>query len=85
MPSQAHVNHLEILLADATELDAAHTRLRTGHPGRQWGLGAINRAVVVLCVSAWEAYLEELVKEAIEAIRPLGPDMGTWPPPKPRP
>lgn len=79
MPSLAYVNHLEILLADAAELDAAHTRLRTGQPGRQWGLGAINRAVVVLCVSAWEAYLEELVKEAIEVLRPAGPDMGTWP------
>jgi hypothetical protein len=79
MPSQAYVSHLEILLADAAELDAAHTRLRTGQPGRQWGLGAINRAVVVLCVSAWEAYLEELVKEAIEVLRPAGPNMGTWP------
>lgn len=79
MPSEAYENHLEVLLADATELDAAHTRLRTGQPGRQWGLGAINRAVVVLCVSAWEAYLEELVREAIEAVRPPGPDMGSWP------
>ena len=78
MPSIAYVSHLEILLADAAELDAAHTRLRTGERGRQWGLGAINRAIVVLCASAWEAYLEELVKEAIEALRPPGASTGTW-------
>lgn len=79
MPSQAHTNHLDVLLADATELDTAHTRLRTGQRGRQWGLGAINRAVVVLCVSAWEAYLEEVVKESIESMRPAGHPMGSWP------
>ena len=57
MPSHAYTNHLEVLLADAEELDSAHTRLRTGQRGRQWGLGAINRAVVVLCVSSWETAL----------------------------
>jgi hypothetical protein len=79
MPSHAYMILLEVLVADAADSEAAHTRLRTGQPGRQWGLGAINRAVVVLCVSAWEAYLEEVLKEAIEVLRPRGPDMGTWP------
>lgn len=79
MSSHAYTNYLEVLLADAIELNAAHTRLRTGQPGRQWGLGAVNRPVVVLCVSAWEAYLEELIKEAIETMRPSGPALGIWP------
>lgn len=79
MASQAYTNHLEVLLADVIELGDAHTRLRTGVRGRQWRLGAINRAVVVLCVSAWEAYLEEIIKEAIEALRPTCPPMGNWP------
>jgi hypothetical protein len=48
----------------------AHTRLRTGSRGRQWGLGAINRAAVVLYVSAWEACVEELVRESIQIMRP---------------
>ncbi len=30
------------------------------------GLGALNRAVVVMCVSAWESYIEEVVRESIE-------------------
>ena len=79
MASQAFTVHLEVLLADAEELDDAHTRLRTGQAGRQWRLGAINRAAVVICVSSWEAYVEELIKEAIEALRPAGPALGAWP------
>lgn len=39
----------------------------------------LHRAVVVACVSAWEAFVEELVREALEALRPPGPPMGTWP------
>src|SRR5207244_2380028 len=79
MASRAYSDHLAVLLADAEELGTAHTRLRTGHAGRQWGLGAINRASVVVAVSSWEAYVEELVKEAVERIRPAGPDLGSWP------
>jgi hypothetical protein len=79
MPSQAYTGHLEVLLADAQELSDAHTRLRTGTRGRQWGLGAINRAAVVIGVSSWEAYVEEVIREAIELLRPAGPAMGQWP------
>ena len=61
MNSRSFTNHLDILLADATELSDAHTRLRTGAAGRQRGLGAINRAAIVLCVSAWESYVEEII------------------------
>jgi hypothetical protein len=76
--SRAYTEHLEVLLKDAEELELAHRRLRTGAAGRQWGLGALNRGVVVLCVSAWEAYVEALVREAVSAIRPSGPTMGVW-------
>jgi hypothetical protein len=68
-----------VLLQDAEELDAAHRRLRTGRQGRQWGLGALNRGVVVLAVSAWEAYVEELLKESVEALKPPVPPLGIWP------
>jgi hypothetical protein len=67
------------LLDDAAELIAAHRRLKTGTPGRQYGLGSINRDIVIACVSAWEAYIEELVREALEAIRPPAPPLGLWP------
>jgi hypothetical protein len=79
MASPAYVDYLEALLQDAEELEAAHKRLRTGKAGRQWKLGALNRGVVVLSVSAWEAYIEELVKVSLEAIRPAAPPMGIWP------
>ncbi len=78
MPSAAYSQHLQPLLADAEELDSGHTRLRTGAAGRQWGLGALNRSVVVMCVSAWEAYVEEVLKEALQSIRPANPPVGNW-------
>jgi len=78
MPSIATTRHLEVLLEDAAELSEAHRRLRTGNRGRQWGLGAINRAAVVICVSAWEAYVEEVTREALEAIRPAALGQQAW-------
>jgi RiboL-PSP-HEPN len=79
MPSQANINFLVVLLKDAEELLQAHRKLKTGKAGRQWGLGAINRACVVMCVSAWEAYAEELVKEAVEKMKPAAAPIGAWP------
>jgi hypothetical protein len=79
MPSNAYTNHLVVLLEDARELQAAHKQLRTGLAGRQWRLGALNRAAIVLTVSSWEAYLEEVVREGLEALRPLAPPLGVWP------
>jgi hypothetical protein len=40
---------------------------------------ALNRSIVVNCVSAWEAFIEELVREAINALRPAAPPLGNWP------
>lgn len=79
MPSNAFTVHLDELLKDAEELDEAHTRLRTGNPGRQFGLAALNRAAVVMCVSAWESYIEELVRESIESMRPAAGPLNEWP------
>jgi hypothetical protein len=78
MPSNAYSDYLLPLLDDAAEIEAAHRRLRTGGVGRQWRLGALNRAAVVMCLSAWEAYIEELVKEAVESFRPAVPANTLW-------
>jgi len=78
MASKAYAEYLEPLLGDAEELDKAHRRLRTGAVGRQWGIGALNRSAVVMCLSAWEAYVEELAKETIALIRPAGHGISTW-------
>jgi hypothetical protein len=80
LPSNAFTNHLEQLLLDAEELDDAHGELRTGTPGRQYGLASLNRAIVVMSVSAWESYIEELMRESVQALRPLGPPFAApWP------
>jgi hypothetical protein len=64
MSSRAYQEHLVVLLSDPEELIEAHTRLRTGNPGRQWGLGAMNRAVAVSAASAWEADRKRLMQLA---------------------
>ena len=78
MPSNAFSAQLTELLRDAAELDTIHTQLRTGFPGRQYGLASLNRAAVVISVSAWESYVEELMRESLQALRPPGP-LGNWP------
>jgi hypothetical protein len=78
LPSNAFADHLIKLLKDADDLNSAHKQLRTGKPGRQYGLAVLNHATVVICVSAWEAYIEELVRESVVALRPLAPPTGQW-------
>jgi hypothetical protein len=39
----------------------------------------LNRAVVVTCVAAWEAYIEELLRESLNVLRPSAPPLGLWP------
>jgi hypothetical protein len=71
---------LEQLLLDAEELDDAHTELSTGAVGRQYGLASLNRAIVVMSVSAWESYIEELLRESVIVLRPPGPPHADpWP------
>lgn len=79
MPSNALTVHLKELLQDADDLNAAHSQLRTGKPGRQYGLAALNRAAVVISVSAWESYVEELMRECLRALRPASPPLDPWP------
>lgn len=79
MASNAFSLHLAQLLRDAEELDDAHVRLRTGQRGRQYGLASLNRATVVMSMSAWESYIEELVRQSLEALRPVAAPLGPWP------
>lgn len=79
MPSNALTYHLDQLLKDAAELDEIHNQSRTGLPGRQYGVASLNRAAVVISVSAWESYVEELLRESLEALRPPIPHLGNWP------
>jgi hypothetical protein len=42
-------------------------------------VAALNRAVVVVCASAWEAYIEALVLESLNFLQPPAPPLGLWP------
>ncbi len=78
MPSSAYTDHLKPLLADARALIEAHTRLSDGGSLSSDKLRALPRAVVVMCVSAWEAYIEEVVREAVRVARPTAAPLGVW-------
>jgi hypothetical protein len=79
MASNAFTGHLLPLLRDADHLYDASSQLPTGIPGRPFRVAALNRAVVVMCASAWEAYIEELVRESLNVLRPAAPPLGLWP------
>src|SRR5438876_14050 len=85
MSSNAFTNHLLPVLQDADEVLDAQVQLNgtmvpAPAPGTLWGIGALNRAAVVMLVSAWEAYIEQVAIEAVEALRPAAPGpLGSWP------
>ncbi len=77
MPSNALTVHFRQVLADAEELNATHFTIRTGMVGQQFGLDALDRSIVVMVVSAWESFLEELLRESLQVWRPA-PPFGHW-------
>jgi hypothetical protein len=79
MASNAFTGHLLPLLLDADNLSATSAELPLGITDRLSRIAALNRSVVVTCVSAWEAYIEELVRESLNALRPPTPPLGLWP------
>jgi hypothetical protein len=79
MASNAYSGHLIPLLNDAVHLYDTAQKLPTGMPNRQHRVVALNRAVVVICTSAWEAYIEELVRESLGVLRPQVAPLGLWP------
>jgi hypothetical protein len=77
--SIAYGGHLLPLLRDAGHLYDACGQLPGGIPSRSLRVAALNRAVIGTCVSAWEAYIEELVRESLNVLRPAAPPLGLWP------
>jgi hypothetical protein len=55
-------------MTDPDNLRASHRALRRG-PGRRFREVSINRAIVVLTVAAWQAYVEDLLDEIVEYLR----------------
>lgn len=79
MASRAFVAHLVPQLNDVEELLTAHARLTGRRRGRQWGVGSLNRAIVVIAVSSWEAYLEHVTEESTILLNPPIPPLASWP------
>ena len=79
MASNAFTAQLLPLLDDAVHLYEAANLLPVGRTGRLFRIAALNRAIVVTCTSAWEAYIEELVRESLNVLRPAAPPLGLWP------
>lgn len=79
--SRARTSTFEPVMEDVRELQSVHMQLRTGERGRQWGLGGVNRGAVALILSAWEAYVEDVALECVDAIRPtmLATTPPVWP------
>lgn len=81
MASNAFNDILLDHLRDGEDLDDAHARLSLlpAYPRQSGSLNALNREIVVICISAWESYIEGLMRECLTAMRPVGPSMGAWP------
>jgi len=67
------------LRSDALDLIGAHQTGATGIQGRQWNLSGVNRAIVVVSVASWQAYIEAVVKECLDELKPAGSQLGVWP------
>ncbi len=80
MPSNALTIHLEQVLDAATELNNIHFLLRTNDLDDPNGLAALDLSIVVMTISAWESFIEELLREALQALQPIPPSsIGHWP------
>ncbi len=79
MPSNAWNVHLDLLLGDADNLILISPRARDELGVSPARTASMSRATVIMCVSAWEAYIEELVRESLEALRPPAAPLAAWP------
>ncbi len=66
MPSNAH-SHFTKLVRLVDQLITIHGRIQQGR-GRRHQQDAIHRAGVVMMVAAWEAYIEKVVVDALNAV-----------------
>lgn len=76
MPSNAYTGRLVPLLQDAEDLNMAYRKLKGVASLQRFATAAISRAVVVVCISAWEAYIEEVVRESLQALHDPMPHSG---------
>ena len=79
MASSAFNSHLIDLLLDPENLLEVANLLPMATINRADQVEALHRSVIVMAVSAWEAYIEQLVREAVALLRPTASPFGLWP------
>lgn len=51
--------------SDVDDLIKIHRSIGGSGPGRRWNLGVLHKAAIVLTCSIWEAFVEDLIIEAV--------------------
>jgi len=64
-------------MTDPNNLIVIHKKLKQGKGKRVEEL-ALNRAVVVLTVAAWQAYVQDIAREAVDLLKPAAPPLQAW-------
>jgi hypothetical protein len=67
---QVYESVFERALGDPTRLVALHRRIQQGRGRRSEELTSLNRAVIVVSIAAWQAYIEALVRAIIDFLGP---------------
>lgn len=68
--AQAYESVFESALDDPRRLVALHRQIQQGRGRRSQELTSLNRAVIVVSIAAWQAYIEALTSTIIESLGP---------------
>lgn len=67
MPSKSREKFTENS-KDVERLLKIHTDVAGDAPGRKWGVEVLNKSAVILVCAVWEAYVEDVLHEALDHI-----------------
>jgi hypothetical protein len=67
MPTKAKVR-FEENCADVERLLQIHNEIAGNAPGRKYGVEVLNKSAIVLICAVWEAYVEDVVSEALDFV-----------------
>lgn len=73
------LRRLVLNLKDVAQLLNIHVRVTGSGAGRRFGVEVLNRSALVLLVACWEAFVEDLAKEAFDAMLATAPDHKVFP------
>lgn len=67
MPSKSREKFTENS-KDVERLLKIHTDVAGDAPGRKWGVEVLNKSAVILVCAVWEAYVEDVLHEALDHV-----------------